>query len=90
MNRRTQTLSRLRRQIDRIDRDLLRLLNRRAAAALKIGRLKRRQGLPVYDGRREQEVLLRLTSRNAGPLPAASVRAIFREILRRNRGLQAR
>ena len=84
------TLDHLRQQIDRIDLQLLRLLNRRAASALQIGRIKKKQGLPVYDGRREQEVLLRLTRRNAGPLPAASVKAIFKEILRRNRGLQGR
>jgi len=80
----------LRRQIDRIDLQLLRLLNRRASAALRIGRIKRKQRLPVYDGLREQQVLLRLARRNAGPLPAASVKAIFKEILRRNRGLQGR
>ncbi len=84
------TLDQLRKQIDRIDLQLLRLLNRRAASALQIGRIKKKHGLPVYDGRREQEVLLRLTRRNAGPLPAASVKAIFKEILRRNRGLQGR
>jgi len=84
------TLDRLRQQIDRIDLQLLRLLNRRASAALRIGRVKKKQSLPVYDGRREQEILLRLIRRNAGPLPAASVKAIFKEILRRNRGLQGR
>ena len=84
------TLDGLRKQIDRIDLQLLRLLNRRAASALQIGRIKKKQRLPVYDGRREQQVLLRLTRRNAGPLPAGSVKAIFKEILRRNRGLQGR
>ena len=82
------TLDQLRRRIDRIDLQLLRLLNRRAAAALEIGRVKKRQRLPVYDGGRERQVLLRLSRRNAGPLPASSVKTIFREILRRNRGLQ--
>ena len=84
------TLDGLRKQIDRIDLQLLRLLNRRAASALQIGRIKKKQRLPVYDGRREQQVLLRLTRRNAGPLPAGSVKAIFKEILRRNRGLQGK
>ena len=84
------TLDQLRRQIDRIDLQLLRLLNRRAAAALEIGRVKKKQRLPVYDGRREQQILLRLARKNPGPLPASSVKGIFREILRRNRGLQDR
>lgn len=84
------TLDALRRRIDRIDEKLLRLLKERAETALRIGRIKRRQRLPVYDGRREQEVLRRLTRKNGGPLSASSVKAIFREILRRNRGLQGK
>lgn len=84
------TLDPLRRRIDRIDLQLLRLLNRRAAAALKIGELKKKHRLPVYDGRREQEILRRLAEANPGPLPAASVKAIFTEILRRNRSIQSR
>ena len=83
-------LSRLRSQIDRIDRQLLRLLNRRAAAAARIGRFKKSRGLPVYDGRREGAVLKRLLRANRGPLPAASVRGIFREILQHSRKLQIR
>ena len=84
------TLDQLRQQIDRIDLQLLRLLNRRASAALQIGRIKKEQRLPVYDARREQQVLRRVTRASAGPLPAASVKTIFKEILRRNRGLQGR
>ena len=84
------TLDRLRSRIDKIDLQLLRLLNRRAAAALEIGRVKKKQGLPVYDSRREKEVLRRLVRQNGGPLPAASVKGIFGEILRRNRGLQGK
>jgi chorismate mutase-like protein len=83
-------LDQLRRRIDRIDEKLLGLLKERAQTALRIGRIKKSQGLPVYDGRREQAVLRRLTRKNGGPLPASSVKAIFREILRRNRGLQGR
>ena len=84
------TLDALRKRIDRIDEKLLRLLKERAETALRIGRIKKGQGLPVYDGRREQEVLRRLTRKNGGLLPASSVKAIFREILRRSRGLQGK
>lgn len=84
------TLDQLRRQIDQIDLQLLRLLNRRASAARRIGRFKRRLGLPVYDGRREEELLRRLARRNPGPLSGASVRGLFRQILRRSRELQAK
>lgn len=84
------TLDQLRKQIDRIDEKLLRLLNQRASAALRIGRIKKQHGLAVFDGKRERAVLGRLVRGNGGPLPPASVKAIFGEILRRNRGLQGR
>ena len=85
----TLTLERLRRSIDRIDLQLLRLLNRRAATALRIGRLKKQQGLPVFDGKREASVLQRLVRSNPGPLPADAVQRIFRQVLKLNRRLQA-
>ncbi len=84
------TLKQLRKQIDRIDLQLLRLLNRRAALALRIGRVKKDRGLPVFDGKREMAVLDRLMQSNPGPLSKASVREIFGRVLRHNRQIQAR
>ena len=82
-------LNSLRRQIDRIDSGLLGLLNRRAELARRIGAVKKRQGLPIFDGKRERAVLERLLHSNGGPLPQGAVRRIFQEILRNNRRLQA-
>ncbi len=83
------SLDKLRRQIDLIDGRLLGLLNRRAELARRIGAVKKKHGLPVFDGKRERAVLGRLLDRNAGPLPQEAVRRIFQEILRHNRRLQA-
>ncbi len=88
MNQQTRTLNQLRKRIDRIDRELLRWLNRRAALVVRIGHLKRKQRLPVFDSRREKEVLSRLIRTNLGPLPRNSVQKIFREILDGCRKLQ--
>ena len=82
------SLPSLRKQIDRLDLRLLRLLNRRAALALRVGRLKHRQGLAVFDGRREQAVLRQVGRANHGPLTRGSVRRVFREILRQSRQLE--
>jgi chorismate mutase len=71
----------VRRRIDRLDGQLLRLLNRRARLALAIGRIKKRRKWPVYDARRETSVLRRVLSINPGPLSAAAVRHIFQAIL---------
>ena len=81
-------LNRLRKQIDGIDLKLLRLLNRRASLAVRVGLLKKEKGLPVFDGRREKTILRRLVRTNAGPLSWAAVGKIFREILRQCRSLQ--
>ena len=83
------SLPSLRQLIDRIDRKLVGLLNQRAALARQVGQVKRRRRLPVFDGRREQAVLRQVTRTSRGPLPARSLRAVFREILRQNRKLEA-
>ena len=83
------TLRQLRRQIDRIDRQILRLLNRRAVLALQVGRVKKSQGHPVFDGRREAEILQSLTKKNSGPFSSVAVREIFRAILHYSRRLVA-
>jgi chorismate mutase/prephenate dehydratase len=68
-------------RINDLDNQILNLLNQRAEAALKIGDLKRRHDLPYYVPEREAEIVTRLTSKNPGPLPAETVRAVWREIL---------
>ena len=71
----------LRKQIDRVDLQLLRLLNQRAALALRVGRIKNRKKWPVFDPAREASVLRHIERKNRGPLPAAAVRRIFQAIL---------
>ena len=80
----------LRRQIDRIDDQLLRLLNRRARVAVAIAEQKARNNSDVYAPAREKGVLARLTRANRGPLPEPLVRAIFREIISASRSLEQR
>jgi chorismate mutase/prephenate dehydratase len=80
----------LRRQIDRIDDQLLRLLNRRARLALAIGAQKARSHAAVYAPAREKGVLARLVRANPGPLDERLVRAVFREIISASRSLEQR
>jgi chorismate mutase / prephenate dehydratase len=68
-------------RINDLDDQILTLLNQRAEAALKIGDLKRRHDLPYYVPEREAEIVTRLSAANPGPLPAETVRAVWREIL---------
>ena len=74
-------LSAVRRRIDRLDRQLLRLVNQRARLALLIGRIKKRRKWPVFDVQREAFVLSRVAQSNRGPLSERAVRQIFQSIL---------
>jgi chorismate mutase/prephenate dehydratase len=87
---RTATIAALRRQIDRIDDHVLKLLNRRARLAQAVGAAKARNGADAYAPAREKGVLARLVGANRGPLAAGHVRAVFREVISASRSLEAR
>jgi chorismate mutase/prephenate dehydratase len=80
--------SREREKIDRIDRQLVTLLNRRASLAGKIGEIKKKKGLDVYDPSREEAILAMLERESPGPFPPDSLTAIFREIFAASRHLE--
>lgn len=75
-------------EIDEIDRELLRLLNRRARLAMKVGVLKTAAGLPCCDPERERRVLNRLQQANPGPLDQDAVTKLFRRIIRESRRME--
>lgn len=83
-----EPLDLLRSQIDRLDDQILALLNERARAAQKIGAEKARRKEEVYASTREQQILERLTAANKGPLPPEAVEEIFRSVINNCRLLQ--
>lgn len=78
----------LREAIDAVDRRLVELLNERARLASEIGRVKEEHNAPVYRPDREAEVLDRVSALSSGPLAAATVRAIYREVIAACRALE--
>lgn len=74
-------IKKLRNKIDSLDSKILDLLNKRAGIILKIWREKAKNGKLVYVPEREADVYGKLISKNKGPLPAESVRSVFREIM---------
>jgi len=78
----------LRERIDRIDRELVRLLAERAEVASGIGARKREAGEMSLDAARERDLLERLAREDRGSFPLAGLQAIFREILSASRALQ--
>jgi len=68
-------------EINAIDGELLRLLNKRVEIALKVGEVKRRDDVSLCDHNREFEVLSRLIRQNSGPLSEQNVTSIFQRIM---------
>lgn len=84
----TDALDDLRRRIDELDEQIVRLLNARSACALEIGALKRARGLPIYQPAREQEVLGHVRSVNGGPLDAEAITRVYERIIDEARRLE--
>ncbi len=83
----------LRGRIDKLDDQLVRLLNERASHALEIGHLKHALGLESHQPAREIEVLDHARSTNGGPLDEGAITRLFERIIdeaRRLEGLAAK
>jgi chorismate mutase len=78
----------LRDEIDRIDGELVRLLNRRAEQALEIGRLKSLLQMEIYQPAREEAVLRHVRRANPGPLDGDAVARLFERIIDEARRLE--
>ena len=78
----------IRSRINKIDDQLLALLNERAKQVIDIGRLKKEGGEPVYAPDRERQVIERLLKANKGPLSAQTIMAVWRELMSGSFGLE--
>jgi len=78
----------LRRRIDLIDDQLMKLLNSRSACAVEIGRVKRHLGMAVYQPDREGWILGRVSVNNPGPLDSGAVQRVFERIIDESRRLE--
>lgn len=83
------TIENWRSEIDAIDNELLGLLNKRAALAVKVGQSKRLTGIMLLDPSREQEVIDRARAANPGPLDEQAIVELFGSIIRESRRIEA-
>src|SRR6516165_331915 len=81
-------LKSLRHQIDKLDLQILKIVNERASLAAEIGKVKNDHGAEVFSPAREEEVLENVLQASRGPLDPNTVRAIFRELMSGSRALQ--
>lgn len=77
----TPDLRGFREKVDRVDHQIVSLLNERARLIVDIGKVKREAGIPIYAPHREQEVLRRVLAANQGPLPDRTMEAVYRELM---------
>ncbi len=78
-----EKLSQLRKNIDKIDETIVKLLNERAKLAKEVGKIKKQYNLPIYVPSREQEIFERLQKLNQqyGDFPTEAIKPVFREII---------
>ncbi len=84
------TLEQLRESIDAADREILRLINKRAGLAQAVGELKKHTDAPVYRPEREAQIHAALAINNPGPLSNAAVQAVWNELISGCRELERR
>ncbi|QCT94472.1 prephenate dehydratase [Caminibacter mediatlanticus TB-2] len=86
-----EKLKELRKKIDEIDNEILRLLNKRMEIVKEVGKLKNNTNAPIYRPEREKEIINRLTNlskKEGGILSKDEIEAIFLEIFAISRSLE--
>ena len=81
-------LAKNRRKIDKIDTEIVDLLNKRAKETLKVRKIKNKLKQGIYTPHREKEVYERIIKSSKGPLPKEALKAVYREIMSASLGLQ--
>lgn len=82
------SLEDLREDITRTDRQIVRLLDERAAVAKRIAEEKTRRGLPLRDPGREADVIAGLAAMSNGSMPSSGLAAIYRRIIEESLAVQ--
>jgi len=75
-------LKEYREDIDKIDRGLVELLNKRAEIVSNVKKLKSMRNMPLYDAKREEDLINNIIKYNKGPLYNDNIIQIFESILR--------
>jgi chorismate mutase/prephenate dehydratase len=82
------SLEEIRKKIDEIDDEIIRLLNERAKIAIEIGKIKEQSNAHVYAPAREKQIMKQIFAKNRGPLKNDALKAIYKEIISASRSLE--
>lgn len=81
-------LEQIREKIDKINLEILDLINERAELVQQIGQVKSKQSTKKFDPIREREMLDEIISKNDGPFEDSTIQHIFKEIFKASLELQ--
>lgn len=84
----SKKLTAARKQINQLDEAIVSLLAKRFETAAKIGKIKEKQGLPVFDPTREEGVLERVTALDANQQTRQYIWNIYRTIMENTRDFE--
>lgn len=82
------TMQELRDQLDKLNLEILELINKRAAIVQQIGEIKSKQSTHRFDPVRERDMLNHIIKHNTGPFKNATVEHIFKEIFKASLEIQ--
>ena len=81
-------IDKLREEINKIDRELLYVFNRRATLVVELAKIKRKLGKSLFDPEREKNIFVSMTDQNPGPLHSDAIVRLFERIIDESRRLE--
>ena len=75
------TLKDIRIKIDKIDGEIVKLLDKRAKLAKQVGERKRKSNMQYFDASRQKSILKRTEKDSDGSFPREGMRNVFTEII---------
>ncbi len=78
-------MDRFRKKIDKIDEQLVKLLDERMGLAFELGKMKKDKGKDVFDANREEEIFERLNALPKECIRDDEIKELYEQIIRISR-----
>lgn len=87
--KKSKSLEKFRKEIEQIDAEIMKLLQKRFKLALKIAKVKQKEKMSVYQKSREMMILKSLEKRAVKlDIPPTFIKKLFSEIFKQSRKIQ--
>ena len=81
-------LREIRQELDQVDREMVRLFEKRMNLALEVAQYKTAHGMPVLDASREEQVLASRAAMLQSPAWTSQTRTLFQQLMALSRAAQ--